>query len=244
MNKNKLKEYYDYLVAWVQQEVKKANLNGVVVGLSGGIDSSLVAYIAKKAFPENSLGIIMPINSIKKDSDDALKVVKDLQLDFEYIDLSETYKTMCKFLPVVDKLALANIKPRLRMTTLYSFAQEKKYLVLGTDNLAESYLGYFTKYGDGGVDLLPIVHLTKNEVREMAKLLNINDSIISKDPSAGLWEGQTDEAELGFTYNDFDQFIIDKNSLNEEIVKKIEKQHQITQHKRLEIPTPKPYNRN
>lgn len=240
----KLKKYYNYLIEWTREMVQAANCDGVVVGLSGGIDSALVASIAKAAFPEKSLGIIMPIASNPNDMADALKLVNFLNLNFEVIDLNETYKIMTSEIPVVDKLALANIKPRLRMTTLYAFAQEKKYLVLGTDNYAESYLGYFTKYGDGGVDLLPIVHLTKGEVQELAKMIAIPESILTKAPSAGLWEGQTDEAELGFSYQDFDAFVKDPNSLDPKIVEKIEKQHQITEHKRLAIPSPKKYLRS
>jgi NAD+ synthase len=126
----------------------------------------------------------------------------------------------------------------LRMTMLYALAQEKKYLVLGTDNLAEWTLGYFTKYGDGGVDLLPLVNLLKKEVKEMAKIMKLPKIIYTKVSTAGLWEGQTDENELGFSYNEIDDYIIGKK-INPIIKEKIEKQIKLTNHKRIKIPTPK-----
>jgi NAD+ synthase len=126
----------------------------------------------------------------------------------------------------------------LRMTMLYALAQEKKYLVLGTDNLAEWTLGYFTKYGDGGVDLLPLVNLLKKEVKEMAKIMKLPKIIYTKVSTAGLWEGQTDENELGFSYNEIDDYIIGKK-INPITKEKIEKQIKLTNHKRIKIPTPK-----
>ncbi|WP_436358459.1 NAD(+) synthase [Mycoplasma sp. 480] len=236
-----VQKYTDYLVKWLQDEVAKANMKGVVVGISGGIDSALVATLAKRAFPDNSLGIIMPINSMQNDQEDIAALVKKFSLKTETISLKETYQTLVEALPLNDKLALANIKPRLRMTTLYSFAQEHKYLVLGTDNFSEMYLGYFTKYGDGGVDLLPIVQLTKSEVRAMARYLEIPESIINKTPTAGLWENQSDEAELGFTYNDLETYFKDKSKLDSKTITLIEKQHKISEHKRVALPKPKHY---
>ncbi|MGY6172666.1 NAD(+) synthase [Candidatus Mycoplasma pogonae] len=233
-----VEKYFNYLVEWVREEVKKAKMEAVVVGLSGGVDSALVAAIAKAAMGENAWGIIMPADSNPQDQTDALKLVQKLNLNFEIIDLNDTYQTFLSELPIVKPIALANIKPRLRMTTLYAYAQEKNALVLGTDNYAEYFLGYFTKYGDGGVDLLPIVNLTKGEVYQLAQYADIPQSILDKAPSAGLWEGQTDEAELGFTYKDFDQYVTDKSILADEIIAKIEYQHQITQHKRLPLPRP------
>ncbi|WGI36288.1 NAD(+) synthase [Mesomycoplasma lagogenitalium] len=233
------KKYFNYLVSWLKEEVEKANMKGVIVGLSGGIDSSLVAVIAKKAFPNNSLGVILPINSMKNDKDDIKKLVSKFEIESIEINLKSTYDMLLSQIPLNDKLAIANIKPRLRMTTLYALAQEKKYLVLGTDNFSEMFLGYFTKYGDGGVDLLPIVQLTKYQVRQLSKELNIPESIISKVPTAGLWDGQSDEQELGFTYDDFDQYLKDKSKLSEKIINLIEKQHKITEHKRSPLPRPK-----
>ncbi|MBN3534580.1 NAD(+) synthase [Mycoplasma procyoni] len=233
--------YFNYLVQWLKDEVKKANMDGVIVGLSGGIDSSLVAAIAKKAFPDNMLGVIMPINSMEKDLDDIKQLTTKFNIPNITIDLKSTYETMIQNFDLSNKLAIANIKPRLRMTTLYALAQDKRYLVLGTDNLSEMFLGYFTKYGDGGVDLLPIVQLTKGEVRQMSREIGIPESIILKTPTAGLWDNQSDEAELGFSYDDFDQYIKDKTKLDSNIINLIERQHKITEHKRLPLPRPKKY---
>ncbi len=233
-------EYLNYLVDWIREEVKKANANGVIVGISGGIDSSLVAYLAKQAFPSNSLGILMPINRERKmDLDDGLELVNALKMDHKIIDLYEEFDSIANKTEVTSNLTKGNLQARLRMSTLYAFAQENNYLVLGTDNRAEYYLGYFTKWGDGGCDLLPIVHLYKSEVFDYAKKVGIPNSIINKAPSAGLWDGQTDEKELGFTYNDYEAY--DKNQLNDQdLIVRIERQIKSTEHKRKPIPTPKP----
>ncbi|CAC13796.1 NH(3)-DEPENDENT NAD(+) SYNTHETASE [Mycoplasmopsis pulmonis] len=227
-----LEDYGTYLIEWIKLKVQQANKKGVIVGISGGIDSALVACLAKKAFPENSLGITMPIgNSMKLDFDDIAKLQKLTKLEIINIDLTLSYDALAKTLDVKNKLAKANIKPRLRMASLYAMAQEKDYLVLGTDNLDEWYLGYFTKYGDGGVDLLPISYLTKSEVISLAQIYKVDKGIIEKKPSAGLWENQEDEKELGYSYSEVDLFLR-KKQIDSQIATKIEKQHQMTEHKR------------
>ena len=193
-------KYLNVLVEWIKEEVKKANANGVVVGVSGGIDSALVAYLAKQAFPNSSLGILMPINKERDfDLQDGLELVHKFDLKHQIIDLYDEYHSLVsKLKPHLD-LVKGNIQSRLRMTTLYAIAQENNYLVLGTDNKAEYYLGYFTKWGDGGCDLLPIVHLYKSEVFEYAKEVGVPNSILNKAPSAGFWKEQKDESDLGFS---------------------------------------------
>lgn len=235
---SKLLEYKNYLVKWLQDEVKKANMDGVIVGLSGGVDSSVVAAIAKEAFPNNSLGVFMPIINMGQDLLDAQAVAKKINIETVSVDLTESFNAMRKVIPVESKLAVANLKPRLRMTTLYALAQERRYLVLGTDNAAEWILGYFTKYGDGGVDLLPIKHLLKGEVKQLARELDLPQVVYTKAPTAALWEGQTDENELGYSYDEVDKFIkgLDVPS---EIETKIKHQVRITEHKRRELPAPK-----
>ncbi|QJB71099.1 NAD(+) synthase [Mycoplasma sp. 1654_15] len=232
-------KYINYLVNWIKNQVKKANKSGVIVGISGGIDSALVAVLAKKAFPKDSLGLIMQIKNMDKDLSHIEKLVNKFDISTRKINLSNIYEEFVKTLKIEDKMSLANIQPRLRMSTLYAIAQEKDYLVLGTDNLVEMYIGYFTKYGDGGVDLLPIVHLTKTEVYQLAKELGINEEILKKAPSAGLWENQKDEDEMKFTYKDFDQFLEDKSKLKKSVVDRIEYLHKISQHKRNKIPRPR-----
>ncbi len=231
-------KYSDYLVTWLQEEVKKANMDGVIVGLSGGVDSSVVAALAKKAFPNNSLGVYLPINNMGQDLIDAKEVAKAISIETQLVDLTASFEAMKQAVGTKTKLATANIKPRLRMTTLYALAQEKRYLVLGTDNAAEWILGYFTKYGDGGVDLLPIVHLTKGEVKDMAKELKLPSIVWTKKPTAALWEGQTDEEELGFSYDEVDKYLKGE-SIDEVILLKIKKQIDITNHKRVFLPEPK-----
>ena len=238
----KLMEYKNHLIEWLRDEVKKANMDGVLVGMSGGVDSSVVAALAKEAFPNNSLGIYLPINNMGKDLEDAKAVAETINIETMTIDLSNSFNETLKATGVQGKLASANIKPRLRMTALYAVAQEKRYLVLGTDNAAEWILGYFTKYGDGGVDLLPIVYLTKGEVKAMAKEMGLPQVVYTKKPTAALWDGQTDEEELGYSYDEVDKYILGQD-IDNEIKNKIEKQISMTEHKRKPLPAPKEFNR-
>lgn len=230
---NIIQKYVDYLIVWIKQKVKEANCCGVIYGISGGIDSALVSILCKKAFKDQSLGVIMPIDSMEHEKKDIESLVQEHQLNTKTIDLKESFLNLQYNLNLKNKLALSNIKPRLRMMTLYALAQELNYLVIGTDNEDEYHIGYFTKYGDGGVDILPIVNLLKKEVRMIAKYLNVPESIIDKKPSPGLWEGQSDEDELGFTYNDLDNFLSgDYDKINTNVKAKIEKMHSISEHKR------------
>ncbi len=230
-------KYYDYLVSWLKREVAKTGAKGVIVGISGGIDSALVGAIAKNAFPNNSLGVIMPISNRPQDEKDGIELCERIGLDYNIVELKNEFKIISEKLKLSKDISKGNLQARLRMSTIYAIAQEKDFLVLGTDNLAEYYLGYFTKYGDGACDLLPIVQLHKSEVFEISKLLDLPKTIINKPPSAGLWDNQEDEKELGFTYSEFESFMKNENT-NNNIKNDIEKQHQITQHKRNEIPKP------
>jgi NAD+ synthase len=245
-----MEEKIEKLIQWLRDQVADAGLNGAIVGISGGIDSAVVAHLIKRAFPENSLGLIMPCKSNPKDMEDALKVVESCGIKHLIIDLTETHnllfgevekqlKEKGEWNEETARLGDANTRARLRMTTLYAVANNYGYMVVGTDNAAEWYTGYFTKYGDGGVDLVPLVHFTKGEVREMARILGVPNEIITKAPSAGLWEGQTDENEMGTTYE-----MIDKYLKGEEVPEKdrqiIERLHKRSQHKRqLAIAPPK-----
>ena len=245
-----MEEKIEKLIQWLREQVANAGLNGAIVGISGGIDSAVVAHLIKRAFPKNSLGLIMPCKSNPKDMEDALKVVESCGIKHLIIDLTETHnllfgevekqlKEKGEWNEETARLGDANTRARLRMTTLYAVANNYGYMVVGTDNAAEWYTGYFTKYGDGGVDLVPLVHFTKGEVREMARILGVPNEIITKAPSAGLWEGQTDENEMGTTYE-----MIDKYLKGEEVPEKdrqiIERLHKRSQHKRqLAIAPPK-----
>lgn len=223
----------DSIVEWLKDKVAEARCKGLVFGLSGGIDSAVVAALAKRAFPNNSLGIIMPCHSMSIDEEHAKLVADAINLKTTKVDLGDVFDTHLRVLNDTrsNRLALSNIKPRLRMTTLYYFAQLNGYLVTGTGNKSEITIGYFTKHGDNGVDLLPIADFVKEEVKELARFLNIPDIIINKPPSAGLWENQTDENEMGLTYNQLDNYI--RTGIAEEDVReKIERMNKISEHKR------------
>ena len=227
-----MKEIVDNLVEWLRDSVKEANCKGIVYGLSGGVDSAVIAALSKLAFGDESLAIMMPINSSFEDEIDAKLVIDKFNLNAIKVDLSRTYS---EFVEVVEKgdnnMAYANVKPRLRMTTLYYYAQLKGYLVVGTSNKSEFTVGYFTKYGDSGSDLMPLVDFTKKEIFELARYLEIPDKIIQKPPSAGLFEDQTDEDEMGFTYNDLEKYI-NNEKIDERIEEKINRMIKISEHKR------------
>jgi NAD+ synthase len=202
---------YQKLVGWIKDQVIQAGCDGVVFGLSGGVDSSVIGVLAKQAFHDNSLGLIMPCNSNPQDRTDALSVAEKFDIDYRVVDLTPVYSLLADTLQTAEpanKIALANLKPRLRMTVLYYFANCRNSLVVGSSNRSELELGYFTKYGDGGVDIAPIGNLVKAEVRMLAKALGIPEPIIEKPPSAGLWEGQEDEKEMGLTYKEIDSFLL------------------------------------
>ncbi len=196
------------IVNWLKKQVKASQAKGIVLGLSGGIDSAVVAALAKEAVgKDNVLALILPCHSQAQDMEDALLVSRELGITTETVDLSALYDAFIKAMPKGSRLALANLKPRLRMVTLYYFANTLNYLVCGTGNKSELLVGYFTKYGDGGTDLLPIGGLYKRDVRRLAAELRIPERIITKPPTAGLWPGQTDEGEMGITYNELDDIL-------------------------------------
>ncbi len=238
----KIKDYLNYLVEWIREEVKKANQKGVIVGISGGIDSAVVAALAKKAFPNDYITLWMPCNSSELDEKCKEELIKKLDLKNVTVDLIKPFESISNSLNDSginqSKLALANTKARLRMSLLYSMAQTHNYLVLGTDNADEWHIGYFTKFGDGGVDLLPIIKLLKREVREAAKILGIPDSIINRAPTASLWENQTDESEIGFSYDLIDDYLSGKQ-VNNEVKERVDYLHKISEHKRISAPMPK-----
>ncbi|RLJ06353.1 MAG: NAD(+) synthetase [Candidatus Aenigmatarchaeota archaeon] len=222
---------------WIKNKVEEANAKGAVIGMSGGVDSSLAAVLCKKALGDNLLGILMPCHSNPSDLEHAKIVAEKFGIPTQTVDLTEIYDKLLKTLPDGNQIAKANLKPRLRMLALYYFANKLGYLVAGTGNKTEIMVGYFTKYGDGGVDIEPIGGLYKTQVRELAKELGIPEEIITKPPSAGLWEGQTDEGEMGITYEELDKILQalekgDTEGLDPEKVEKVKQMIQKSEHKR------------
>ena len=202
------------IVNWIKSQVKQAKASGIAMGLSGGVDSSVVAALAKEAAGKNRLlALILPIHSQAQDLKDASLVAKKLGIKTKTIDLSKSYDNLIRILPAAGSLAKANLKPRLRMLTLYYFANKLNYLMCGTGNKSELMVGYFTKHGDGATDILPIADLLKRQVRKLARELGIPEQIITKPPTAGLWPGQTDEGEMGITYPELDDILerLEKN---------------------------------
>ena len=235
-------EIIDAISQWIKDQVEQAGAEGVVVGLSGGLDSAVVAALAKRSLRDEVLGLLLPCHSQKEDEEDANIVASHLQLETCTVDLSSTYDSLIAILPSADKNTTANIKTRLRMICLYYFASSKNYLVAGTGNKSEISVGYFTKYGDGGTDILPLGDLFKYQVIEIAKKLSLPEAIINKPPSAGLWPGQTDEAELKITYKQLDQAISDITSNRgketpPDIRSRVEELIKSSEHKRAPIPT-------
>ncbi|GAB6152961.1 NAD(+) synthase [Desulfosporosinus burensis] len=245
-----LQERIDQTVDWLRQKVAEANAKGLVVGVSGGVDSAVVAGLCKHAFPENCVAVIMPCHSAPDDQEDALWIAEGFDIRLLEVDLSnahtQVFDQVMKSLKrngrdvVGAKMSQGNLKARLRMSTLYTVANALNYLVVGTDNAPESYTGYFTKYGDGGVDLLPISSLTKAEVRAWARMLGLPLRIATRVPTAGLWPGQTDEADLGITYDQIDRYILGEQ-VAPEVQERLETLHRQSEHKRhlppsLELP--------
>jgi NAD+ synthase len=194
-----------------------------------------------RAFPQSTLAVIMPCYSSQQDIEHARAMAEKFSIPAKTIVLDSAYDALLKVLPddkvtpEVSRLAKANIKARLRMLTLYYFANQLKYLVVGSSNRDEISLGYFTKYGDGGVDIQPLGNLLKGGVRELARFLGIPQPIIDKPPSAGLWEEQTDEEELGLKYNEIDRYLA-SGEASGEIKKRVEAMISASQHKRQPPP--------
>lgn len=192
---------------FIKEKVGDAGANGVVVGISGGIDSATVAYLAVRALGKDRvMGLIMPYYK-NRDVDDAKLVCESLGIEYELINIKPIVDEFEKAVGGLDTLSRGNVMSRTRMVLLYAHANARNYLVLGTSNRSEFLTGYFTKWGDGASDYAPLINLYKTEVWEIAKRLGVPEGIIQKKPSAGLWEGQTDEDELGISYRLLDEIL-------------------------------------
>jgi NAD+ synthase len=199
----------DEIVKWMQDKLRGSGTRGFVVGLSGGVDSATTAALCKRAVGDEVLAVWMPCHSVPEDERFARMVVRALDLRMITVDLCSAYDAFLEALPEGTGMSRANLKPRLRMCTVYYLAQSNNYLVAGTGNKPEIMVGYFTKYGDGAVDLEPLGELYKHEVRALAGILGVPQPVIDRAPSPGLWPGQTDEGEMGITYAEIDAILAD-----------------------------------
>ncbi len=241
----------DRIVGWLRERVESAGARGFVFGLSGGIDSAVVGRLCQLATPSRVLGVLLPCYSHPQDEEDARLVATTFGIPVARVVLDEAFDALAgalhhavKGLPthvdtvdIKQQLPEANTKPRLRMASLYFLANSLNYLVAGTGNKSEIALGYYTKYGDGGVDLLPIGGLVKSEVRALGRELGVPAKIVEKLPTAGLWVGQTDEAEMGFSYETLEQYLTSgPSAVPAEVAARIERLHNASDHKRAMPP--------
>ncbi len=244
----KLEEYLNVIEQFLKEYLEESHMDIYVLGLSGGVDSSLVATLTKRAVgKEKIIGIMMPIDSIEADLKDAKQLADHLGIKYLIIDASKPYHELLDIIKkegeTFDVATCANLKARIRMSIVYAYAQAHRGLVLGTDNADERFTGYFTKWGDGAADLLPICHLLKREVVEASKILGVPHNLAERIPSAGLFEGQTDEKEMRVTYREIDDYLLGKE-VSKEAKERIEYLHRISEHKRKDIPTPREYVRD
>ena len=244
----KFEHYLDEIVKFLQQTLVDTKANGYVLGVSGGVDSALVAALTVKAVGKEKLfALLMPIDSNPADLRDGLALCEKFAIPHRILDLSEAYHALRGQYVIKEDpagiLALNNTKVRLRMVTLYAFAQSRGALVLGTDNADEIHVGYFTKHGDGAADLAPIAELTKAEVFRASKMLGVPDCILNRVPTAGLFVGQTDEGEMGVTYEQLDRYLLG-GKVDPKVEERIGYLHRISEHKRNPMPRPIKYIRD
>lgn len=237
---NKISE----ITKWIKDYVNKANANGVILGMSGGIDCSVVARLCQKANVPVMLVLMANGNSMNLagDGKDAMELIEKFNFEYMNIPITDINK---QFLNTVNtnksdditlsEMAISNINPKLRMTILYTLGQSMNYLVIGTSNKSEITMGYSTKFGDSACDFNPLGDFTKSEVRILGKALNLPERIILKPPSANLWAGQTDEDEMGITYKDLDTYILTGKG-TEEVKNKVETTKLKVAHKNNKVP--------
>ncbi len=232
---------------FLKEQVSISKTNGLILGLSGGIDSVTTAFLCAKVFKEKTLALVMPDSKIspKEETEDALKIIEDLGIDYKLIDINFIVSEYSKYIEP-NKKALGNLRARIRSDLLYYYANSKNLLVVGTSDKSEFFIGYFTKFGDGAADILPIVSLYKTQVRELAKYLGVPNTIIVKKSSPNLWLDHDAEEEIGAKYEEIDLIlhcIVDKKlsvdetieitNINEKIVNRINLLYKTSEHKRI-----------
>ena len=231
---------FERRVEFIRNMLEKASVHGIVYGNSGGKDCTLTGILCKAAC-DDTVGVILPCASkqnYESDTDDALAVARQFGIETRTVDLTAVRAALLEQLAQVTEMtdaSTANIAPRLRMTALYAIAASENRLVAGTGNRSEAYMGYFTKWGDGAYDFNPIADLTATEVIEFLKFLNAPKSITEKAPSAGLYEGQTDEKEMGISYASIDAWLLHGTATQGDLAV-IERYHTGSEHKRRLTP--------
>ena len=245
----------DEVADWLRQQLAESGAERFVLGLSGGVDSATVCGLCVRAAgPARVPAAIMPSHSNPADAADAELVAQTFGVETVRVDLTPVTDAFLAAMPPYPagdgdatskaeraRLAVANVRPRLRMTTLYYLGNQRDGIVVGTGNKSEALIGYFTKYGDGGVDLLPIADLYKHEVWSLARFLGVPERVITKPPSAGLWQGQTDEGEIGLTYGELDAALIaiergDTAAIEPRTLQRVQNLMRASEHKRRPIP--------
>ena len=231
----------------LKQKIEETNSKGVIFGLSGGIDSAVIAYLCNNVVKEKTLAVIMPDSKISPESEtsDAIKIVDELGLDYKLLDINSIHKEFNMILEPNDR-ALGNLRARIRMNILYYYANLKNLVTLGSSDKSEFNIGYFTKFGDGAADVLPIASLYKTQVREIARYLGVNEKVITKKSSPHLWPNHEAEHEIGLEYEQIDSIlycILDKkmsiedtakeSQIDIKLIEKIYQMHENSEHKRV-----------
>ncbi|AEI35974.1 NAD(+) synthase [Francisella salina] len=239
-----VEQYSNNLIKWLKENCIKYPAEGFVIGISGGIDSAVAASLAVKTGLPTTALILPSKNNQDQDMRDGIELIENLNIEYHTVSIQPAYDTFIESTfnftnSQNDRqhVIKGNAQARLRMMYLYAYAQQNNRIVIGTDNACEWYMGYFTKFGDGAADILPLINLKKSQVFELGKYLKVPKNIIQKDPSAGLWQGQTDEDEMGVTYKEIDDFL-DGKEVSEKALERISFWHNRSHHKRSMAFTP------
>jgi NAD+ synthase len=255
-SEDELEARRDHIVEFIADIVESAGADGAVIGLSGGIDSTTTAYLAVEALGADAVhGLLLP-SSVNPDDDetDAERVATALDIEYDTIEIDPIVDTFIEAAPdhaVEDRMALGNVRVRTRAVVNYFVANAEDRLVLGTGNRSEAATGYFTKYGDQAVDCNPLGNLYKCQVRQLARELGVPEELVTRTPTAAMWEGQTDEAEMGLGYDDLDVILalhidgplskhatMETLGIPEEAIDRVVELYETSAHKRTMPPAP------